>query len=655
MSLEIQPFYEFGPYRLEPSERLLLRSGEPVALPPKAFETLLLLVQNSGHAVSRDELMRTLWPNTFVEENNLTQRISLLRKALGGDSGEQEYIETVPRLGYRFVKPVREGSGGEGAELLLHRHTRAHMTLEEQEEEITESEADAEGAERAAAGTAPIGRIWRLTSARKWLVVGAIAAAAALTAVYFVIMRSGTFSPRPVQPRTLAVLPFRNLKPDGQSEFLSYSLADAINHRLGYISALVVRPSSYVAKYRGGDADPRVVAQELHVEAVLTGNYIREGDRLRVSAELVDVAEGEVLWRETLDLRYDELLTVQDRVAESVARGLQLRILPQQAERLKKTRPQNPLAYEYFLRAQDAGISNDYRSVIQMLEKSVALDPNYAPAWRALGTAYAGYGNWQGGGDEDRAKSEAAYAKALQLEPELPLIHTFMAIQMMERGNLDGGVTALREELRLNPNEASAHWWLSEAYLYGGMLQESIAEGEQALRLDPLVNSGSTLNAYLHAGEYKKFLATMPVGETARTTFYRGLCFLYMKEPARAAAEFERAYRLDPTLLHAKYGRAFLYALQRQPAEGLRYLREVEKENPTVDGEMLYKMGQADAQLGDKSSAFRLLREAIDHSFYCYACFVRDPLLTPLRGEPDYSELMSLARQRDESFQRKYF
>jgi len=147
MSLETQAFYEFGPYRLEPSERLLLRLGEAVPLPPKAFKTLLLLVQNSGHAVSRDELMKALWPDTFVEENNLTQQISLLRRALRENSGGHEYIETVPRLGYRFVMPVREGSCGDGTELLLHRHTRTRITLHEQEEEVSESPSGADATE----------------------------------------------------------------------------------------------------------------------------------------------------------------------------------------------------------------------------------------------------------------------------------------------------------------------------------------------------------------------------------------------------------------------------------------------------------------------------------------------------------------------------
>src|SRR5437660_689883 len=187
------------------------------------------------------------------------------------------------------------------------------------------------------------------------------------------------------------------------------------------------------------------------------------------------------------------------------------------------------------------------------------------------------------------------------------------------------------------------------------MLQEPIAEGERALRLDPLVNVGSTFNSYLHAGEYEKFLSTLPMGESARTSFYRGLCFFYMKDSSRAASEFERAYMLDPSLLHAKYGRALLFAIHQQPNEGLSYLNEVNQNTPTVDGEMLYKLGQVYAVLGDKSSAYRYLREAIDNNFYCDTCMVRDPLLVSLRGEIQYAELFELARERHEAFRRRFF
>ena len=650
MSMQGQHFYEFGPFRLDPSERLLLRANQPIQVPPKAFETLLLLVRNSGHVLTKEELMKALWPDTFVEENNLTQHISILRRALGETSGAQAYIETVPRLGYRFVEPVRAVPASDDREVVVQRRTRTRIVLHQQnEEEIVQEEFEAEPV-AAAPATRSLGK--RFTT-RTWIAVGG-AAAAALAIAFFVAIRAGGFSLRPAGPRTLAVLPFRNLKHDTESQFLSHSLADAITQRLGYFSELVVRPSSYAAHYGNGGADPRTVARELDVQTVLTGSYIKEGDRLRVSAELVDVATAAVLWRDTLDLPFDQLLTVQDRVAVNVARRLRLHILPQESARLSKSAPKDARAYEYFLRAL-FDISNDYQLSIQMLEASVALDPGYAPAWMALGNAYAGHAVWQGAEPEFREKSREAFDRALQLDPELPGVHVFLAVHEMERGELDQGLLALREELRLNPNEPAAHWWLTEAYLYGGMLQESIAEGERALRLDPLANTGSSLNSYLHAGDYDKFLSSLPMGESARTSFYRGLCYLYMRESSRAAVEFEHAYTLDPSLLHAKYGRAFLYGISGKRDEGVRYLTGVARENPTVDGEMLYKLAQAFATLGDKSSALSSLQAAVDHSFYCSSCMAGDPLLATLRQEPAYTQVMSLAHERHQNFQRRYF
>jgi TolB-like protein/DNA-binding winged helix-turn-helix (wHTH) protein/Tfp pilus assembly protein PilF len=624
--------YRFGPFAANVRDGQLRKLGIRLKLQEKPFQVLVTLLERPGELVTREELRARLWAsNTFVEfEHNLDIAVNKLRLTLGDSAEFPRYVETVRGKGYRLVGNVMVTNG-----------------------ERVETSVGEAGAVAPQPACVPVDAREPGAGARRWVFGAGVAAV--LIAASIAVLRSGLFPIRPKLPRTLAVLPFRNLRPDAESQFLSYSLADAIINRLGYVSEIVVRPSSYVAKYREGDADPRVVAKELHVQAVLAGNYIKEGDHLRVSAELIDVAKAEVLWRDTLDVPYDQLLTVQDDVAESVARGLRLRILPQESQRLKKSVPKNALAYEYFLRGQTYGLPNDYRLTVQMLEKSVSLDPEYAPAWMDLGNAYAGYANWQGGGPEFRAKSKAAFDKALQLEPELPLLHTYLAVQMMERGELDHGVLALREELRLNPNEALAHWWLTEAYLYGGMLDESIAEGENALRLDPLVNIGSTFNSYLHAGDYEKFLSTMPMGESARTSFYRGLCFFYREDFSPAASEFERASVLDPSLLHAKYGRALLFAIHQQPAEGLSYLNDVNQKTPTVDGEMLFKLAEAYSVLGDKSSAYHFFLEAINHNFYCHACFVRDPLLVSLHGDTQYAELLDLARENHEIFKRKYF
>jgi DNA-binding winged helix-turn-helix (wHTH) protein/TolB-like protein/Tfp pilus assembly protein PilF len=651
MALEEKNFYEFGCFCLKPSERLLLQDRKPVSLPPKAFETLLLLVRNSGHVLSKDELMRSLWPDTFVEENNLTQHISLLRRALGEGTNGDRYIETVPKLGYRFAVPVREVCDQGVPEVWQERRTRTHIVIHEQEEEES---GEADTSEHLATIPQAVRTATKPATIWKWLTL-AIVVVTGLAAAYLVAGRFRKPLQRGSNARTLAVLPFRDLKPGADTQYLSYSLADAIISRLGYFPGVIVRPSSYVAKYHGGEADPRAAAKELHADVILTGNYIQEGDRLRVSTELVDVAKDEVLWRDTLDVPSGQLLTLQDRVAEKVARGMSLQVLPQTAEHFRETAPRNPLAYEYFLRGWNYSAQNGYAYAIQMFEKSVELDPAYAPAWMELGIAYANYGIWNDGGAAYAAKSQAAFDKALQLDPQLPEAHALLAIHMVEGGDLGKGLLTLREELRLNPNEAMAHWWLASAYLYGGMLEESIAEGERALQLDPFVNAGSTFNGYLHAGDYAKFMSTLPAEDSARKTFYRGLSFYYQRDNAHAAAEFERAYALDPSLLHAKFGKAFLYAIRNQPAEGRQYLKQLEGENPPADGEMLYKMAQAYAALGDSPSALRMLRQTIDHNFYCYACFLRDPLIVSLHGDPQYVDLMNLARQRHETFKRQNF
>ena len=657
---ETRHLYEFGPFRLNLVERLLVRDGERISLSPKAFETLRILVQHSGHVLTKDELMKTLWPHSFVEENNLTQQISQLRRALGEEANGLLYIETVPKLGYRFIPAVREILDDDsatpfeiGSEMFVSKRTRTRILLHEEEEREETDETLSEQTLSVAMGSVAVPEKRTKRRLAQWMGFP-VATAAVLLSAYFLTVRSRT--PHPANPvRTLAVIPFRDLKPGSETQFLSYSLADAIVHRLGYFNELVVRPSSYVAKYRGGEAEPRAVAQELHTEAVLTGNYLRDGNRLRVSAELVDVEKAEVLWHDRWEVPYDQLFTVQDRVAENVARGMRLQILAPTVSHLQQTAPKNALAYEYFLRGRDLGGPNQYRLSIEMLKKSIELDPEYAPTWMELGVAYQGHADWEGGGEASAANSQAAFEKALELDPQLPGLHALMAIRMIEHGDLDESVSTLRDAIRLNPNDAVAHWWLTEAYLYGGMLDESIAEGEKALALDPMVNSGSTLNSYLHNGDYHKFLASLPHDEGARTVFYRGLCYLYMHDETRAASEFEEAYALDPDLLHAKYGRAFLYAIRNQTAEARKYLLELENSSATTDGEMLFKIAQAYTRVGDSPSAVRLLQQAVSHNFYCYSCFQHDPLTSSLRGDSQYDELLRLARVRSDNFKRRYF
>src|SRR5208337_3491674 len=183
----------------------------------------------------------------------------------------------------------------------------------------------------------------------------------------------------PPAPRSLAVLPFRNLNGDPKTDFLGFSLANEIITKLDYVNALTVRPSSSVDKYRDQVVDPQKVAADLKVDTLLTGTFMRDGDDLRITAQLIDVKPDKILWRESIDMKYDKLLTVQDRVSQEIIKQLELNLSPAEAANLKPEKPISTVAYEYYLRGIDFYSLNQFAAAIEMLEKSTAIEPNYAP------------------------------------------------------------------------------------------------------------------------------------------------------------------------------------------------------------------------------------------------------------------------------------
>ncbi|MGH9745772.1 MAG: tetratricopeptide repeat protein [Candidatus Acidiferrales bacterium] len=456
--------------------------------------------------------------------------------------------------------------------------------------------------------------------------------------------------PASAATRTLAVLPLRNLKPDPETDFLSMALADAIISRLGYVGEITVEPLSSVAKYRGTDADARQIARELNVQNVLAGSFIKEADDLRVTLEFISADKNASPRRENLELKYEKLFTVQDLVATGVIHSMGLQLQPEEVQRLNKGAPTDPVAYEYYLRGIDQGFKSDFAGAAKLLEKSVALEPGNAMAWNELATVYMGYGGIQGGDASYIDKGWQAFHRAMDLDPQNRLITDLMAFHLLENNKAEEAIPLLRESLRNNPTDSFAHWYLSEAYRYGGALEQSVAEGELALQLNPKVGENTTFNTYLYTGQYKKFLDSLARDENnARTVFYRGLAFYGLKDTRKAAEEFDRAFALNSALLHAQIGRALTCALRDQDAQGIELMGGVER-SASDDGEMLYKMAQAYAQLGDKRSALRLLRRSIELNFYPFTYFVSDPLLEPVRGQPEYLAVMELARQRQEAF-----
>jgi len=463
----------------------------------------------------------------------------------------------------------------------------------------------------------------------------------------------------PSAPRNLAVLPLENLGHDADTDFLGFSLADAVITKLGLLSSVIVRPSSAVEKYTGHGIDIKRAAAELNVDTLLTGNFIRDGDRLRITYQLVDARANQILYTDTIDLKYDRLLTVHDDVSRRIVKGLQLRLSPSEAARIKPDEQISPLAYEYYLRGVDFMGSHNFPLAVKMLEKSTEIDPSYALTWAYLGQSYTSDAAFELGGREQYRRAQAAYQRALALHSKQPEAETFLANLLVDTGKVEQAIPLLRDALSDNPNDAAAHWELGYAYRFAGMMRQSLTECERAKEIDPLVKgNGAVLNTYLYLGQYDDFLRSLPsADESGFFRFYRAFGEYHLRRFGQAAEDFARAYRENPSL-YTGIGKAFADSISKNNADGIRTLRELENkrlERAVGDPEATYKIAQAYAVLGDKASALRSLRASIESGFFPYPYFVTDPLLNDLRDLPDFPHLMDIARRRSGAFRKQFF
>ena len=351
MLSQVQERYEFGPFRLDPTEHTLLRGDQVVALTPKAFETLALLVRSRGHLVRKEELIERVWRDTIVEEGNLNVIIHTLRKALGDDPREHKYIETVAKCGYRFVAEVRKP--GEDKE------TASETTNAIDSDKTAKQSSDPEQI-MGSASTSVSPSLSRRPRNRRRLAIFAASALVALAATSFSVWRFNrrpiaTAATAPAPVRSIAVLPFRVLSSEKGDEYLSLGLADALITSLSQTRQVIVRQTEAVAKYQNTGKDPLEAGREQGVDAVLEGQVQRIGDRVRVTARLVRTSDGTSLWADRFEEKFTNIFAVEDAVAEKVARTTILAMKgagEATTERLTKRYTENNDAYEAYLKGR---------------------------------------------------------------------------------------------------------------------------------------------------------------------------------------------------------------------------------------------------------------------------------------------------------------
>jgi TolB-like protein/Tfp pilus assembly protein PilF len=582
----VQQMYEFGPFRLDTRERVLLRDGRPLPLKPKVYETLLALISQSGHVVDKEELMRRVWPDVVVEENNLTGNIYALRRAFA----EFQYIETVPRRGYRFTAEVK----------------RVQV-------------ADGKVANRSGAETEVL---IKETTARHRQAID-----------------------------SLAVLPFINASADPDAEYLSDGITESIINNLSQLPQLRVIARSTVFRYKGRESDAQAVGRELSVGAVLLGRVLQFSERLIIRTELVDVESGYQLWGEQYNRNLIDIFAVQEEIAREISETLRLKLRVEELRLLAKRSTENTAAYHTYLKGRyywNKRTGDALKKAVQYFQEAIETDPVYALAYAGLADCYTTLGWWRVlPPAESFPKATAAAVKALEIDQTLAEAHTSLAHVKL---NYDRDWTAaergFNRAIESNPHYATAHHWRAEYLAATGKLDEAVAADKRALELEPLsliINSGMGLFLYWARcydeaiAQLQKALEMDPHFTAAH--FFIGLAYVQMEMYEKAIAEFQQSVTLsgDNPLMIASLAHAYASSGKQSKAqkiiEALTHKAETDYVSP-LDVAIIY------AGMGAKAQAFEWLEKAYKERSAWLVFIGIEPRLDPLRSDSRFTELL---------------
>ncbi|HYL73736.1 MAG TPA: winged helix-turn-helix domain-containing protein [Bryobacteraceae bacterium] len=591
----MQQVYEFGPFRVDLRRRVLERDGAPVVLTGKAFEILAALLERRGEIVDKESLMKAVWRDTAVEENNLTVNISWLRKALGETPNDPQYILTIPGRGYRFI------------------------------------------------GEAPV--------APQRRPVGPYFAAAGLL---FLLVLSGSlwmkFRPlgRSSAPgNRIAVLPFRVLSSDPANAYLGAGLTDALITRLANLRGVTVRPMSSVLRLT--DKDPFAAGREVGADIVLDGKVQQMANNIRVSVQMLRVKDGASMWADTFDENLTTLFALEDSISARVATSLSQNLSGVEQGSIAKRNTRNADAYQNYLRGRyyaSRYTEEGYRKGLDYLQKAIAADPGYALAYSGLADCYYDASNMLLPPQEAMVKAKAAGRKAAELDPALADAHVSLGI-VASKFDWDWPTaeSEFQAALRLNPNLSSAHLWYGLYLAERGDLERAVSEVRRAQELDPLSTDSSS---YLASVLYWSRNNPAAMDQVQKTLDFDSAYFpaqitkAWILEaegrPLEAVAVCEKAKSLaDTSWTAAALGRALALAGKRDEAkQALEQLKQ-RSEREFVPG---YDVATIYAALGQRDEAFAELQKAYNQRAEWLGYLKVDPQLDTLRSDPRFRDLL---------------
>jgi len=640
-----QDLFEFGPFRLDAAERMLLRNGQPVLLAPKVFDTLVVLLRHRGHLLEKNQLMKEVWPDTFVEEVNLAVNISTLRKTLGESEDGRPFIETVPKRGYRFVA-ASEVPDGSDDELVIQNRIRARIVASDVGAPLTTEATDLAHSRAHKPATE------RFLLRRPVLIV-ILAVSALLLAMPFIWAWRASHTPAAAAaPKigSIAVLPFRPINSAARDEYLELGLADDLINRLSSLKQVVVRPTGTVRKYTNENQDPLIAGKELRVDSVLEGNIQKLGDRVRVTATLWSVPQGKSLWSGQFDENLKDIFAVEDSISERVAEAVLPQFSGEDKKLLAKRQPESPQAHDAYLKGRyfwNKRTEEGLQKGISYFQQAIDAEPNFARAYSGMADCYVLLYDYNMLSPAVAVpKAKAAALKAIELDNTLSEPHSSLGyVETLYDWNWAEAENEFKTAIALNPNYATAHHWYGLQLAFEGRFDESLQEITRAQQLDPLSlpissNLGRVLyfsRRYDRAVEQLK--ATIDLDQNFWGAHYK-LAEVYHATGRYqdAISEYEKAFELEGD-------HAFAEALRQGYTDAgyqgalKRWLARLQ-ERARNGQPSSFAFAEVYTLLGDNDQALSYLDKALNERTSWSVLINCNPTFDRLRGDPRFQQLV---------------
>lgn len=437
--------------------------------------------------------------------------------------------------------------------------------------------------------------------------------------------------------KRLIVLPFRVLRSDPETDFLAFSLPDAIAASLAGLNSLVVRSSLAAARFAGAVLDLKEIAKDVDVDTVLTGTLLRAGTQLRLTTQLVEAPSGTLIFSKASQVELRDIFQLQDMLASGVVESLALPLTAGERRQLAHDAPASAAAYELYLRANEAGKGfSGLSNAIPLYEQCVAIDPGYAPAWARLGRARWMIGKFSQGAAENLGKGRSAIERALELNPDLPLAHNLYTNIQVDQGQAMNAIRRLLTRLRSSRSDPDLFAGLTHASRYCGLLQASLEADRQARRFDPNIRTTVT-HTYFAMGNYQG------AKETAGSdlAYFRALRLAMLGRVEEAIAVLKKNEHADSGPVGV-FMVSLCALLEGNPETSLRAIDE-QVSGTFMDPEGRYYVARQLAYLNDIGRATHVLRSVVDGGYFCYPQMASDPWLDPIRGDAGFQQILHRA------------